>query len=287
MLKDVLFHLCNGAAQQILMNVAAGSWRRLLVTTDPAADNTKRRNLRTSGAMMPLNVEALGVLGPPAYCLPRPAGGCYAIWERESRDQKPESSGKRENAWEILVTTHSDKGTPHMEELRLSNPSARVHVVNTDEGAPSRHEWRNNDARVRAWWHANRSAVHGTRVAWLDWDALVTAPLPDIHPAGLTGREIKGEGWRWWGERQFLPEYPQHWIGVVPLGVTFWNAAALDALADPRYDEAYARDVFCELRTPTICRHAGFPVEIVDLPGVRWHAVTPGEEAGIYHAVKP
>ena len=31
---------------------------------------------------------------------------------------------------------------------------------------------------------------------------------------------------------------------MVLLGVTFWNAAALDALADPRYDEAYASDVF-------------------------------------------
>jgi len=35
--------------------------------------------------------------------------------------------------------------------------------------------------------------------------------------------------------RHLLPEYSAHRIGVVPLGVTFRNAAALDALADPRY----------------------------------------------------
>jgi hypothetical protein len=68
--------------------------------------------------------------------------------------------------------------------------------------------------------------------------------------------------------------------------VSFWNAAALDAIADAKYDEVFARDVFCELRMPTICRAAGFPVQAMSLPGVRWYPVSPRAAPGIYHAVK-
>lgn len=81
LLKDVLFHLCNGAAGQILMAVNAGRWKRLLVSTHPGADNMARRGL-SGGRMAPLDVEATGLIaGDPAAYLPRP-GGCYAIYER-------------------------------------------------------------------------------------------------------------------------------------------------------------------------------------------------------------
>ena len=144
----------------------------------------------------------------------------------------------------------------------------------------------NCDVVVRDWWRENRSRISGRRVAWLEWDALVTTALPDVWPAGMLGKDLKDEGWHWWGERAALPELADHWCGVAPLGVTFWNAAALDAIAAEEYDEIYARDVFCELRTPSVCRKAGFPVESISLPGVRWYPVKAGTVPGIYHAVK-
>jgi hypothetical protein len=82
LLKDVLFHLCNGAAGQILMYVERAAWKRLLVSTHPGADNLKRRGLK-NGLMADLDVEATGLLsGSPSYYLPRP-GGCYAVYERD------------------------------------------------------------------------------------------------------------------------------------------------------------------------------------------------------------
>jgi hypothetical protein len=80
-LKDVLFHLCNGAAGQILMNVNAGTWRRLLVSTHLGANNVDRRGL-TQGKMAALDVEATGLIdGTPVRYLSR-SHGAYAIYER-------------------------------------------------------------------------------------------------------------------------------------------------------------------------------------------------------------
>lgn len=81
LLKDVIFHHCNGTAGQILMAVNAGTWKRFLVSTHPGANNSKRRGLRR-GDMQPLDVEATGLIqGSPSYYLPRP-GGVYAVFER-------------------------------------------------------------------------------------------------------------------------------------------------------------------------------------------------------------
>ena len=189
-----------------------------------------------------------------------------------------------DDEWEVLLVTHPGVGVPHLAALQASNPGARVHVVTL--GQVERGAWRNNDAAVRAWWRKNRGRITGRRVAWLEWDALVTTALPEVWPAGMLGKDLKDEGWHWWGERAALPELADHWCGVAPLGVTFWNAAALDAIAAEEYDEIYARDVFCELRTPSVCRKAGFPVESLSLPGVRWYPVRAGTVPGIYHAVK-
>lgn len=82
LLKDVLFHLCNGMAGQILMYVNKLQWKRLLISTHPGADNKRRHGLK-GGAMKPLDVEATGLIdGAPATYLPRP-GGLYAVYERD------------------------------------------------------------------------------------------------------------------------------------------------------------------------------------------------------------
>jgi SAM-dependent methyltransferase len=80
-LKDVLCHLCNGAAGQILMNVERGRWKRLLVSTTPGANNTKRRGLGGSLRYAPFDVEASGLIsGSPAAFLP--GNDPLAIYER-------------------------------------------------------------------------------------------------------------------------------------------------------------------------------------------------------------
>jgi hypothetical protein len=98
-----------------------------------------------------------------------------------------------DDAWEILVPTHAGAGTPHLAALLASNPCARVHVVHLGKeepaGAPA---WRGNDAALRAWWRENRGKITGRRVAWLEYDVLVTQELPDVWPEGVLAKELKG-----------------------------------------------------------------------------------------------
>lgn len=82
-LKDVLLHMCTGGAEQVLQNLARGSWRRLLVSSYPGATNGTRRGLRKAGAWAAYDVEASGILSPgPADRLPRPEGGVNLIFHR-------------------------------------------------------------------------------------------------------------------------------------------------------------------------------------------------------------
>lgn len=82
--KDVIFHHCNGTAEQILVNLDAGSWRRLLVTSHPGADRSKRHGLR-KGGWAPFDVGASRLIkGTPAACLPR-YDGCHLIYQRDGK----------------------------------------------------------------------------------------------------------------------------------------------------------------------------------------------------------
>ena len=88
-LKDVLFHLCNGAAETILMHLfrERTTWRRLLVSTHAGVDNKKRHGLR-GPACVPLDVEAMclkegfAVPSAPVHRFVRPDGGEWIVWSR-------------------------------------------------------------------------------------------------------------------------------------------------------------------------------------------------------------
>lgn len=86
--KDVLPHHCNGFAEQILLHVSLGSWRRLLITSHPGARNERRRGIH-GARWVPYDIEAAMkadgqriLEGSPALRIPRPSGGEYQVWER-------------------------------------------------------------------------------------------------------------------------------------------------------------------------------------------------------------
>lgn len=82
LLKDVLQHHCNGTAGQILKLVDGGRWRRLVVTSNPRADNASRRGLR-GGLWRDLDVEITGLIkGRIIERIHRPGGGEYQVWSR-------------------------------------------------------------------------------------------------------------------------------------------------------------------------------------------------------------
>lgn len=211
-----------------------------------------------------------------------------APWEDPEAIPQPETL-------EIVVMTHASAGTPHLDPLRASHPGCTVHVlVNPDsDGEAKVDAWRNNDRRIREWWRTNRQNVTSGFVAFVEWDVLARADLRDlIEPeTGLLGRDLKepGDDWAWWGEIARLPAaLSVHACGIAPLAVLILRRDCLDAIAAPEWDEAFAADVFCEVRLPTIARACGFTLTGTrDLPGVGVHAIPhPGTLPGIWHPVK-
>lgn len=190
----------------------------------------------------------------------------------------------------MLILTHEVEGRPwlpHLRHLQASHPEVAVHVV-SDAGARRTAAWRNGDRKLREWWRRHGGVVAGEVVAVLEWDVLATCRLPEL-PAGVDAAakavvtRASEPAWPWFAEARRLGGLEP--VGLAPLGVMVLRREVLDELADPRWDELFARDIFCELRTGSIVWQRFRPGKIA-LPKVRWHAVRAGRAPGIYHAVK-
>lgn len=192
------------------------------------------------------------------------------------------------SGWTAIVTTYRGAGLPHLRSLIESNPLADVRISNNQGTGPKELEWRNCDRALRNWWRGNRDTVITDRIAVLEHDVLVTCPLPDIYPKGLSGETVKIQGseWWWWPELDHLPDLKAFAVGIAPLAVMFFSREALDALIAPEWDAIFEADVFCELRTPTVVAACGFPVEETPLPFVSDLDVEPDRGPGIYHKIK-
>ena len=81
-IKDVLPHHCNGTAGQILKLANSGTWKFLLVTSDPGSRNKKRARIK-DGMWVHYNVEESKIIeGEVCERLHRPDGGEYQVWIR-------------------------------------------------------------------------------------------------------------------------------------------------------------------------------------------------------------
>lgn len=199
---------------------------------------------------------------------------------------------------EILVCSYGDRGAPHVDWIRRSNPGCRIHVETGGvRGLPAGLQaWRNADRLIRDWWRANGHLVEGDRLAIAEWDVLVmqdfeTAGAP--AGAGLAGRHPKIWGadhqWHWWRESGRLPAVLRPYRhGLAPLGILIATRACLDAVADSRWDHVFSLDIFCELRLPTVVRACGFEVgRAPSFDGCGWHPITRTTFGpGFWHPVK-
>ena len=192
--------------------------------------------------------------------------------------------------------THPGAGTPHLANLRASNPGLKVHVAMGATGrgrAEAERIWRAGDRRILTWWRQNRGEVRARRVAFVEWDVVVNMDLRPMEACGaeMIGREMprRGGDWVFWREVPRLdPELRAHATGLAPLAFVLIDRACLDALLLPRWDKIFAADIYCELRLPTVARAMGFSVaEHPMLMECRWWQRShPGMRPGIWHAVK-
>jgi hypothetical protein len=197
----------------------------------------------------------------------------------------------------IIVSTYEGAPHYHMRHLVASNPHADIRLaINAGIGDPGQVKWRNGDRPYREWWKKYGNTVDKeSTVILIEQDVLVTKCLDMPIPAGLQGAEIKRDSrWSWWtpATKKLNENLLPFAIGLVPLAVYFTNWHYMTAICRPFYDQLFDDDLISELRMPTLAQLMGFPVEQIDLPGVKWHPVTPDftQESvvnlGIYHAVK-
>ena len=204
---------------------------------------------------------------------------------RVSKIPPERMSGHTEPA--ICVVTYGDKGCPWLDSLTKSNPQSEIWLIDDLRTGNSKTLWRNSDVPLREFWAKCGETVGSDRLWFLEHDVLVTTALPDARDVlGVAGKDVMvGDGWMWMGERDRLEDgmFP---VGIAPLGVSVFSREALDAIVNPRWDSLYEKDVFCELRTPSVVKTCGLPVDHIALPDVRWHRRKSDVRPSIYHSIK-
>lgn len=194
--------------------------------------------------------------------------------------------------------TSGVRGTPHADALAATNPGLRAHVKTSLETGLE--GWRNPDRNIRDWWLQNRATVETGRVLFLEYDVRAHLPLVTLFPndgafTGIEGCHLKmpvrdGRSWKPFEETDRLPRTLQSYaVGLAPLAILMICRKSLDAAADPGFDELFSRDIFSELRLPTVIRWAGFPcMENARLAHIGCGPLPhPGSATqGIWHAVK-
>jgi hypothetical protein len=196
---------------------------------------------------------------------------------------------------ETVIMTTPRLGTPHLANVQRDNPI--VHVHHGKDGVTDAERiqlWRNCDRAIRDWWRANRHQVHADHVAFVEWDVVVNLDLRRciVPGAGLVGATVEHPAvspWSWWSEIERLPtDLRRNAASLRPLGVVIASRECLDAIAAPEWDDAFALDIFCELRLPTVVKACGFRLMASShLANVRHFPIPhPGDKPGVWHQVK-
>ena len=198
---------------------------------------------------------------------------------------------------DVLWSSTIKRGLPHAGLLCATNPGVRQHSILVQEGATPEEVvdgWRNCDRQIRQWWKDNRHRVDATHLLVLEWDVRVSDNIykyfsdqPGLQAARYVGPASVDAGWE--SELNNMPD----WLlssrcGIRPLAVMHMSRECLDAIIDPIYDDVYISDIFCEVRTPTVAHHAGFPISYNrKLLGTVRAGKVYIHEKGIHHAIKP
>lgn len=188
----------------------------------------------------------------------------------------------------IIITTYEDVGVPHFSSIRRNNPEKEIIIAEDKRKGNKRFLWRNTDVFMREWWKDNRNSIKTSHVLWIEWDVLITTEIPQYKGEGIAGAFIPHPlliEWGWFREDIKLKGCKIK--GLAPFGVLFANKKALDCIIHPKWDEYYQKDIFCELRTPSIVYTNDLPVDLIDLPYVGFSKNCIFDiKKGIYHPVK-
>lgn len=174
----------------------------------------------------------------------------------------------------------------HCGAIQAANPYTSMSVYYEERFTDRYPLWRNADRMIRNWWKQNRSCFpYEKQFVILEWDVYANVKF-DSSFEGVVGNKIHttGDRWQWFAEsnRLYLGMKP---IGLSPLCVLMMDRYALEDLIQPCFDALYSKDIFCELRLPSVLNHTNNKISELDLPTILSSPVTPNGP-GIYHSVK-
>lgn len=190
-------------------------------------------------------------------------------------------------------------GFPHLEHFIGSNPNRTFDLWECppeDTVDKKYTAWRNCDRNIRNYYKEIGQYSEHTDFLFLEWDVLVNVDLFekfDKTPVnGVEGKYIlpykTNKDWHWFQEIDRFPsKFEGCFVGVVPLGVIRMSKNLLNEIIKPEYDSLYDKDIFCELRTPTLANYLGYSILGNDsLEMVHWKPVDYDGGMDIYHSIK-
>lgn len=189
--------------------------------------------------------------------------------------------------WTILYTDHQ-KQFIHYNHLIKSNPDANIIKVDISNNLDKKYIWRNSDLLIRSWLKNNRDSIVTNNIAIIEWDVLVKQKLPDTQIIGLQAKNIikPNRKWWWFKDKYKLEHYSKYALGAAPLAVLFMSARCIDILLESSFDCLYQKDIFSELRIPTILNSRNITITSYSMPNVDSKKTMLKSEAGIYHPIK-
>jgi len=215
------------------------------------------------------------------------------IQSEVSRADVPPSGSARHI---VVWLTNERDGLPHIGRFLKRNPGVAVHVVNGArvDGSERKQMWRNCDRMIREWWVTTGYQLDFDRAIFLEWDVVFEAPIEDIFPEGhFVSRNVhkpENSTWTWFSEIKLLPpELREHATGVSPLAALAISRKCLsDIMSHPLADKAFADNIFCELRLPTLAAACGYTLTKNRhlTPHLEWYPVKAKAGEGVWHAVK-
>ena len=194
------------------------------------------------------------------------------------------------NRWDIIYTFHIEP--IHLEHLRQSNPDANILLCDISSynlSLGTKYCWRNSDAFIRNWLRNNRSSITSNHIAIIEWDVLITKPLPDLCFDGFVCKNIHrhSKNWYWFKESKLLGKYEEFKIGITPLAVLFMDQNCIDTLIDKEFDSIFSADIFCELRLPTVINSRKINISTYHMPNISASkTIYNSNIPDIYHPIK-
>lgn len=190
-------------------------------------------------------------------------------------------------SFEVLWSGRPDTFFPHKEEFSKHNNVTQYSCAGQGDGQI---HWRNNDRQLRDWFKVYGSVVSASHLLWMEWDVYCNTRIKLVakdNEIVCAGVKTFRDRWMWLREtKRLLPEMRDPY-GIVPLGFCFFPIQFLKDICDPRFDDLFNRDVFCELRMGSLVKKLRYNFKIMKLPNVKYLPLKlPLNGTGVFHPVK-